>query len=217
MPSRAASPPPDPRSSRTGTRWRPPPRRSWRTLARARHRQEGTRLELLDLARIDAGHINLDARPLCLTALLREALDDQQPSADTIGLTLIGGLGAPLTIRGDTSRLRQVIDNLLSNAINYTPPGGTVAVTAEPADGGVRVRISDTGIGIPAEQLPHLFTRFFRASTALEHGIKGTGLGLAVTKAIIEAHHGSITAQPAPGGGTRFTVWLPHTGAATGA
>jgi signal transduction histidine kinase len=107
-------------------------------------------------------------------------------------------------------RLRQVLDNLLSNAVKYTPAGGTVAVTAAGGPGDeVSLTITDTGIGIPAEQYPNLFDRFFRASNAVEQGIKGTGLGLAITKAIVEAHGGRISAAPAPGGGCTFTVVLP--------
>jgi signal transduction histidine kinase len=74
-----------------------------------------------------------------------------------------------------------VLDNLLSNAIKYTPAGGTVTLNARPHEGGITVTIADTGIGIPADEYPHLFTRFFRARTATERGIKGIGLGLAVT------------------------------------
>jgi signal transduction histidine kinase len=102
------------------------------------------------------------------------------------------------------------VDNLLSNAIKYTPPGGTVTVGAYADREAVTVDVTDTGIGIPADQYPQLFTRFFRASTAVDRRIKGTGLGLAVTKAIVEAHGGTIAAEPGPGGGTRFTVTLPR-------
>lgn len=165
--------------------------------------------QLLDLARIDAGHINLDARPLPVTDLVQQALGDQQPAADAKHLTVTLDLVAGLIVHGDAVRLRQVLDNLLSNAIKYTPDGGSVTIAVAPAHGGVAVDVTDTGIGVPIEQLPKLFTRFFRASTAVDQGIKGTGLGLAVTKAIVEAHHGSITASPGPDGGTRFAIWLP--------
>jgi signal transduction histidine kinase len=103
-----------------------------------------------------------------------------------------------------------VLDNLLSNAIKYTPAGGTVTVGARATGEAVIIEVTDTGIGIPAEQYPKLFTRFFRASTAVDRKIKGTGLGLAVTKAIVEAHGGAIAAEPGPGCGTRFTVCLPR-------
>jgi signal transduction histidine kinase len=107
-----------------------------------------------------------------------------------------------------------VLDNLVSNAIKYTPAGGTITITGrreEPATRPAAVlTVTDDGIGIPAEQYPHLFDRFFRASNAVSLGIQGTGLGLAITKAIIDAHAGTIRAEPAgPGGGTTFTLTLP--------
>lgn len=168
--------------------------------------------DLLDLARLGSVTLAVDPRPLSLTRALQEAVEDHRPAADAKGLTIRLEPGVHLTVRADPARLRQVLDNLLSNALKYTPAGGTVTVTASgsPADGGTAaVSVSDTGIGIPAEQYEQLFTRFFRASTALAHGIKGTGLGLAVTKAIVDAHHGTLTATPAEPTGTTFTFTLP--------
>ncbi|GIN05260.1 ATP-binding protein [Planomonospora venezuelensis] len=171
--------------------------------------------DLLDLARLEAGHVGIDPRPLALTGLLREALDDHRPAAEARKLTVGAELAQGLRVHADPVRLRQMVDNLLSNAIKYTPSGGTVTVTARSADGSacaggsVMIEIADTGIGVPAEQYGQLFHRFFRASTAKAAGIKGTGLGLAVTKAIVTAHGGTITASPRDGGGTVFTVRLP--------
>nr|WP_260408197.1 ATP-binding protein [Planomonospora venezuelensis] len=165
--------------------------------------------DLLDLARLDAGHISLDARPLSLTELAQQAVDDHRPAADAKKLTLDADLTWRVPVHADPVRLRQVLDNLLSNAIRYTPAGGTVTLTAEREGGSAVISVSDTGIGVPAEQYPQLFDRFFRASTALESGVKGTGLGLAITRAIVEAHGGTIDASPRPGGGTVFTVRLP--------
>ncbi|MFB9722875.1 ATP-binding protein [Planobispora longispora] len=164
--------------------------------------------DLLDLARFDAGHINLDSRPMSLSELACQAADDHRPSAEAKNLVLDTDLVAGVTLRADPVRLRQVLDNLLSNAIRYTPPGGTVFLTVGCDDEAV-VTVADTGIGVPAEQYPQLFDRFFRASTALASGVKGTGLGLAITRAIVEAHGGTVTAQPREGGGTVFTVRLP--------
>ncbi|GAT69343.1 histidine kinase [Planomonospora sphaerica] len=171
--------------------------------------------DLLELARLEAGHIGIDPRPLALTGLLREAVDDHRPAAEAKRLTVGTELAQALRVHADPVRLRQMIDNLLSNAIKYTPPGGRVTVTAQPAagsacaSGSVMITVADTGIGIPPEQYGQLFHRFFRASTAKDAGIKGTGLGLAVTKAIVTAHGGTITASPRGGGGTVFTVCLP--------
>ncbi|MET7423565.1 ATP-binding protein [Dactylosporangium sp. NPDC005555] len=166
--------------------------------------------DLLDLARLGSASLAVDPRPLSLTRALREAVDDHRPAAVARDVTLRLDPGANLTVRADPARLRQVLDNLLSNAVKYTPAGGTVTVTATgDASGAATVSVTDTGIGIPAEQYQQLFTRFFRASTALAQGIKGTGLGLAVTKAIIDAHHGTIAAAPADPTGTTFTFTLP--------
>jgi PAS domain S-box-containing protein len=165
--------------------------------------------DLLDLARLDAGHISIDPRPMSAGRLLRDVVENHRPSAYAKDLTVIEKLDPHLAVHADAQRLRQALDNLLSNAIKYTPAGGTVTVTAERTRETVTIGVADTGIGIPTEQYPHLFSRFFRASNASEKGIKGTGLGLAVTKAIIEAHHGKVAAGPAPDGGTVFTVTLP--------
>ena len=121
---------------------------------------------------------------------------------------------APCPVRGEPDRLRQLAFNLLDNAIKYTPPGGTVAVRAEPdpADAGrARLVVSDTGIGIPAEHLPHVFERFYRVDPARSRDVEGTGLGLAICRSIAEAHGGLIRADSEPGGGCRFTVELPMT------
>jgi signal transduction histidine kinase len=166
--------------------------------------------DLLDLARLENGHTAIAPRPLRPERLLRQAVQEHQRNADARPVTLVAEIGALPVVPGDAARLRQVLDNLLSNAIKYTPAGGTVTVTAGATDATVVVAVTDTGIGIPAEQYAQLFTRFFRASTATDRKIKGTGLGLAVTKAIVEAHGGTIAAEPGPGGGTRFTVTLPR-------
>ncbi|MBW6434484.1 PAS domain S-box protein [Actinoplanes hulinensis] len=166
--------------------------------------------DLLDLARFDSGRTTIDLKPIRLDRLLREAVHDHRPHAETQSVTVTIDIDPLPVVPGDAPRLRQVVDNLLSNAIKYTPAGGTAAVTAHADDTTVSISISDTGIGIPAEQYPKLFTRFFRATTATDRKIKGTGLGLAVTKAIVDAHDGTVTAQPAPTGGTTFTVTLPR-------
>ena len=165
--------------------------------------------DLLHLARLDAGHLSIDPRPMPGDRLLRDVIDNHLPSAAAKHVTIETLIKPDLAVHADAQRLRQALDNLLSNAIKYTPEGGTVTVSAGHRDDAVLITISDTGIGIPAEQYQHLFSRFFRASNATRAGTKGTGLGLAVTKAIVDAHGGSLTACPAAGGGTEFTVVLP--------
>ena len=166
--------------------------------------------DLLDTARIDAGQLRLDPRPVSLIRLVADSVDARRPDATAKGITVAVDVARNLPVHADPVRLRQVLDNLVSNAVKYTPRNGTVTVTGQHDDETTTLRVTDTGIGIPAGQRTHLFDRFFRASNAVSEGIKGTGLGLAITKAIVDAHRGTITAEPAgPDGGTTFTVTLP--------
>jgi signal transduction histidine kinase len=112
-------------------------------------------------------------------------------------------------VRGDRERLGQLVSNLISNAVKFTPPGGSVTARVFAENGLGVVEVEDTGIGIPKAEQERLFQRFFRASTATEQAIPGTGLGLAITKAIAEAHDGQITYRSTPGEGTTFRLELP--------
>ena len=169
--------------------------------------------DLLEMAHIESGQLGMDPQPIPLARIVRESTDDRRPAADVKHLTLTVDVPRHLPVYADPARLRQVLDNLVSNAIKYTPAGGNIVIKGHrgPHAGSAAVlTVTDTGIGIPADQYPHLFDRFFRASNAVSAGIKGTGLGLAITKAIIDAHAGSIRADPAgPHGGTTFTLTLP--------
>lgn len=167
--------------------------------------------DLLDAAKLETGQLHLDPQPVSATRMIREVVDAQRPAAAAKSVTVTIGTPRHLPVQADPVRLRQVLDNLVANAIKYTPDGGAVRVEAGagPRPETTEVVVSDNGIGIPDEQYSQLFERFFRASNAVQRGIKGTGLGLAITKAIVEAHGGSIAAAPAPGGGTSFTVVLP--------
>jgi signal transduction histidine kinase len=111
-----------------------------------------------------------------------------------------------LTVRGDDLQLRRAVGNLLDNAIKFTPEGGTVVVSAARKDHCVTITVNDTGIGIPADDLPGLFSRFHRARNANTY--PGSGLGLAIIRAIVDAHHGGISVDSAPGA-TRFVIQLP--------
>jgi two-component system sensor histidine kinase BaeS len=112
-------------------------------------------------------------------------------------------------MHGDATGLRQMVGNLLSNAIRYTPRGGTVAVRVSRAEGQLCLEVSDTGIGIPPEDQARVFEEFFRSANARSRTAEGTGLGLAIVKAVVEQHHGSITLHSTPGQGTRFVVRFP--------
>ncbi|MBU2664650.1 PAS domain S-box protein [Actinoplanes bogorensis] len=168
--------------------------------------------DLLDLARLEAGQMHIDPQPISAARLVREAVQAQQPAADAKGLTVTLDVPRHLPVHADPVRLRQVLDNLVSNAVKYTPSGGTVTVTASldvSSTGEAMISVADTGIGVPEDEYERLFDRFFRASNAVRNGTKGTGLGLAITKAIVDAHGGAVTATPAPSGGSLFTVTLP--------
>jgi signal transduction histidine kinase len=112
-------------------------------------------------------------------------------------------------LSGDRARLAQLLDNLISNAVKFTPAGGRVDVRASAARGSAVLEIRDTGIGIAAEEQEHVFERFFRTSRATEQAIQGTGLGLAISKAIVHAHGGSITLASSDGEGATFKVTIP--------
>ena len=109
----------------------------------------------------------------------------------------------------DPERINEVTGNLLSNAFKFTPAGGTVELIAGPADGSVRIQVRDTGAGIPSEQLPHVFEKFYQADNQRSASAKGTGLGLAIAKEIVEAHKGKIGCESSVGTGTIFTLVLP--------
>uniref|UniRef100_UPI000472DE7E sensor histidine kinase n=1 Tax=Paenibacillus forsythiae TaxID=365616 RepID=UPI000472DE7E len=116
---------------------------------------------------------------------------------------------AEMTVTGAEDLLSQVWNNLLHNSIKFTPPGGTITITARPMDTEVEVRVSDTGTGISKEDLPHIFERFYKADKARSAGAGGSGLGLSLVKKIIDLHRGKVSAQSSPGEGTVFVVALP--------
>ena len=174
-----------------------------------RARQIGLLVEdIFDLAKFSAGLASIDVRPVLLHEAVAHAVEDHQPAAEAAGVTVDVDV-APVTIAADPARLRQILDNLLSNAIKYSLPGGHVAVTACCTDGHATITVSDGGIGIPEGELEHVFDRMYRASSAKDHDIAGTGLGLSVAKALVEAHDGTISVANIPEGGTRFTVSIP--------
>jgi signal transduction histidine kinase len=124
-------------------------------------------------------------------------------------VTLTAEADPVAAIDGESVRLSQLLDNLVSNAIKFTPAGGSVVVRLSQRDDVVCLEVSDTGIGIPEEERERLFQRFFRSQTALERQIQGTGLGLYISKAIVESHGGRIGVRSGDAGGTTFYVELP--------
>lgn len=170
--------------------------------------------DLLDLARLESGHLAIDPAPADLCPIIGHAVAGVAAQNADKNLTITVDTPAQLDLYADSSRLQQVADNLLSNAVKYTPAGGTITITAtlDDPDGDqtwITWTIADTGIGIPATDRPHLFRRFYRASTALDRRIPGTGLGLVITRAIIERHGGTITLSDHHGPGTTFAIRIP--------
>jgi two-component system sensor histidine kinase ResE len=164
--------------------------------------------ELLDLSRLEAGQVSMRQEDVELAELFTHVGDVFQLRSEDSGVALEVRPAIGLRIRGDFDRLEQVLNNLLDNAFRHTPSGGTVTLRARSvANGLVQVSISDTGKGIPAEDVPHLFDRFYRATNGRNQ--KGYGLGLAITREIVRAHGGDIWATSEPGRGTSFSFTLP--------
>ncbi|MEU4622037.1 ATP-binding protein [Actinoplanes sp. NPDC023801] len=179
-----------------------------RVITRNAERLAAMAEDLLDLAQLESGQLAIKPALVDLCDIIRQTLDCVAKPAGR-DLTFTVRLPDRLELRADPGRLRQVADNLISNAVKYTPDGGTVAVAATTEAGKVVWTVADTGIGIPAAERPRLFRRFYRASTALDRRIPGTGLGLVITRAIIERHRGTIGLADHDGPGTTFVIELP--------
>lgn len=166
--------------------------------------------DLLFTAQVDSGRFPLDAREVEFAEVVTGSLESARPIADAAGIMLIGKpTGKCPKIFADPVRLGQALDNLISNAIKFTPRGGTVTVTLECTPTHAVMKVHDTGMGIPADEVELLFERFFRATTATRSAVPGVGLGLAITKAIVTAHHGEMAVWSEVGVGTEFSLSLP--------
>jgi len=166
--------------------------------------------DLLNLARADAGRVKLQAQEFYWNDLLSECCRSVHSLAVAREIELDCRCAADTPFCGDEELLRRMTLNLLDNAIRYTPPGGKVLAELEAHADGVRIRISDTGIGIGADAAAHVFERFFRADKARSRGNGGFGLGLAIVKWIAESHRGAVELASRPGAGSTFTVTLPR-------
>ncbi len=165
----------------------------------------------LDLSRLESGRVQFEMQPVDLRALLTEVVSLMGPRAEEHHLHLTLDLDEELpTLWADHNRLKQVVINLVSNAIKYNRPGGQVIVRAAAhGEREVLIQVEDTGLGIPAEAMPHLFEKFYRVKATEDHA-QGTGLGLAITRQIVEAHGGRIEVQSQVGEGSTFSVYLPR-------
>jgi signal transduction histidine kinase len=169
--------------------------------------------DLLDIARLEAGTVALQRRALDLVPLIQGVAGLLRPQCEAKGQRLSLELAPALpAVWGDAARVTQILTNLLANAHKYTPPGGSIRITARGEEGSVRVGVQDTGIGLSPEDQAQLFTPFFRAQHAATQGVGGTGLGLAITRALVERHGGTITVTSTLGQGSTFSVTLPTQG-----
>ena len=173
--------------------------------------------ELLIMSRLESGSFRLALGPVSVGALVHGAYQAVLPDLMVRSLDVEIDVASDVGIvQGDSAQLDRVMINLLTNAIKFTPDGGRVAVTARRTGDAVHVDVVDTGIGIPAEDQAKIFDRFFRSSSIAELAVPGTGLGLWITRTIIEEHGGHIGVSSEPGGGTRFSVSLPSAGPGVG-
>jgi hypothetical protein len=181
-------------------------RRIWRNTSRL-----GTLVEdLLTLSRAESGQLDLEPDEIDLRDVVHDSLDLLGETLRTRSLQLRRELPEePVLSLGDRNALERVVTNLVGNAVKFTPDDGTVSVSLSQHGGEVRLVVSDTGMGISAEDQEHLFTRFFRTSTATEQAIQGSGLGLSIVHSIVTSHGGEVVIDSAPGEGTTVTVLLP--------
>ncbi|MDA8164874.1 MAG: ATP-binding protein [Desulfobacteraceae bacterium] len=162
---------------------------------------------LMDISEAETGVLRLDLKPVDLAALLGQVVELYQYVAEEKGLTIITTVAGPLSVHADAGRLRQVVANLLDNAVKYTPTGGRIEISAARQGDEVTVAVADSGVGVPSHDLPHIFERLYRADASRSQ--RGLGLGLSLVKAVVEAHHGTVTVNSHPGRGAVFTVHMP--------
>jgi signal transduction histidine kinase len=166
---------------------------------------------LLELSKLDSGLVLLDLRPDDLRAAVESAVEQNSAAAERRNVSLTLHLSdAPIRIRHDPQRIGQVVANLVANAVKFTQRGGSVTVDVAGTPEGARIEVVDTGVGIDASELPHIFERFYRGSLANEARGSGSGLGLAIVHSIVDMHGGGIVVESRVGGGSRFSVTLPR-------
>lgn len=166
--------------------------------------------DLLDASKLDSGTLQLEIAPTDLRSVISELCETMEPLARQKGIALDQDLPTRLPlVRADCTKLRRILVNLSSNALKFTPQGGAVAVGAEPVGDSVRIAVSDTGIGIAPEDISRLFDKYEQARSRATRGEKGTGLGLYITKQLVELHGGVITVESQLGKGSTFAFTLP--------
>ncbi len=166
--------------------------------------------ELFELARLDARQVTVKAEQVQIAELAQDVVLKLAPRAQEAGVTVtVRPRGDVTFVSCDVGMIERVLTNLVDNALRHTPAGGSVRLDLDPAQGGVRITVSDTGEGIAAEDLPHVFERFYRADRSRGRASGGAGLGLAIARHIVELHGGCLSVESAPGEGARFSFVLP--------
>lgn len=164
--------------------------------------------DMLDLVQMEYGQ-ELDKSPVSMKAFVQSCLEGFQVLAGENQVNLACSVPDDFAVALDEKRMKRVMDNLVSNALKYTPSGGKVEVLAQRQDGHAVIRVVDTGFGIPADAVPHLFETFYRVKSEQHMQVDGTGLGLAIVKAVVEQHRGRVEVESELGKGSTFTVMLP--------
>jgi signal transduction histidine kinase len=166
--------------------------------------------DMLFVAQVEAGRLSLESAQVDLGVVAAEAVEAARPAAERSGVTLTLTATPVRSLAGDRDRFGQMLDNLISNALKFTPDGGSVHVHLDDTGDSAVVAVSDTGMGIPDEEQKRLFERFFRASTATSRAVPGAGLGLTIVKTIVEAHGGTVGLTSTEGEGTTVRIELPY-------
>jgi signal transduction histidine kinase len=165
--------------------------------------------ELMELSALDAGHADVQLAPMDLAEVVRDSLAKARAAVLGAPLEIEDELPERLVLPGDRKRLRQVVDNLLGNAVKYSPDGGHIGVTLRATGRAAELAVSDTGLGVSADEREKMFTGLYRTSRARDKAIPGTGLGLTLSRAVVSRHHGSIELVDHGGAGTTVLVRLP--------
>jgi two-component system phosphate regulon sensor histidine kinase PhoR len=165
--------------------------------------------DLLDVAKIEAGHFSQRKIPIDVARILDETVALMRPRAKEQGVDLVLSCCELVPVQADPKSVEEIFNNLISNAVNYSPDGGKVTITAKGLGEYIEVKVEDTGVGIAPEELPKIFDKFYRVKHPKTRRVIGTGLGLAIVKGAVEAHHGTIDVESVLDNGTTFRVLLP--------